>query len=191
MPSKRIVAFPNYITGPAAARPSAEGLPNNVIYASDEGVLSRTFEGVWVSLADPAGSAASFRIHGWHDPIRRSSWADNFVAGSGGRYNLSPTGATTPCWLEWDLWLGAGTYRCLVQALRATTIGVSEVLVDGLTFGTWDGYAAGTTYVDYRLGTTRTLAEGLHTIRLAKTGTKNASATEYYVAMSELTLVKT
>lgn len=184
MVSKRKVAFPNYIVGPAAARPSAEGLPNNVIYASAEGYLSRVYEGAWVALGP---TLTEFTIHAWHEPAVRSAWPKVRFGVPGARYDAPPAGAT-PGYVEWSLKLPAGTYECLVQYYRATNAGIGEVRIDGNTFGTWDGYGSAAV-VDVALPTTRVVTEGLHTIRLAKTGTK-ASGTDYYVLMSQITLIK-
>lgn len=131
-----------------------------------------------------------FRIHGWHDPTRSSAWANNFSKVNFMSYNLSPLGTATG-YLEWDMWLPAGTYQCIIESLTSNNIGIGEVLVDGNSFGTYDPYGATANQRhDHRLATTQVLTAGLHTIRLYKTGTKNASSSQYYIAMTQITLVR-
>lgn len=131
------------------------------------------------------------KIHSWHPPRTRSAWTANVIAGNFYRADFSPAG-TTPGYLEWVMWLPTGTYQCLVQALQHSSYGIGSVSIDGNTFGNYDLYLAGggIQLVDYWLATSRAVTAGLHTIRLTKSGTKSASATDYYVNMHEITLVR-
>lgn len=134
----------------------------------------------------------------WRDPTTRVNWpsAPGALAVAGAEaevYDLSPSGSLTPCYLEWTLFLRAGVWALTVAYLQSTLYGISQVWIDGTSLGTFDAYTAGANNMGlfYAAPPGVVLGEGTHTVRLGKTGTKNASSTDYYSGPVNITLRRT
>lgn len=75
-------------------------------------------------------------------------------------------------------------FRAIVKGEKHLTHGISNVTVDGVSAGTIDQYAAtsvGNPSYNQTLFDTGVLTEGVHTIRITASGTKNVSSTGYYL----------
>lgn len=92
-------------------------------------------------------------------------------------------------YLEWNVYVPAGTY--LLKVLRPTNsnYGILSLKVDGSAVDSLDQYTAGPTVNGIWTSTTFVLTEGLHTIRLQK-NSKHASASAYYCWLQHVQLIK-
>ena len=93
-------------------------------------------------------------------------------------------------YMEWDVLVDAGTYRIDLFIITATDRAIHDVLIDGSSIGTTDGYSAGTVRNVVASFTGVALAAGHHTVRVAANG-KNASSTDYFISPQSLTLTRT
>lgn len=95
-------------------------------------------------------------------------------------------------YIEWYVNLAAGTYTFTTIYATSTTFAILAFTLDGVSMGaTVDGYAASLTLnnVAQRTGVTVS-TDGLHTLRMTATG-KNASSTDYVMAMQSFNFVRT
>lgn len=92
----------------------------------------------------------------------------------------------------WDLILAAGTWRLDGLFLKNNNYAIATVLLDGVSVGTFDGYAASSSYNNVVAITGITVAlSGKHRISL-KAATRNASnTTGWYIALSALSMRRT
>lgn len=130
----------------------------------------------------------------YREPSRRINWPSaigGLVANNSEAvfYDLTPLGAGVPCALEWDVMLRAGVWSAVLTYLQSTQYGISQLWLDGQSLGTYDAYTAGANNSGiFYSGVNIPIAEGQHTVRLGKTGTKNASSTDYYTGFYSITL---
>lgn len=118
-------------------------------------------------------------------------WVSSIVASSTAYYNISTTG-TTPGWIEYDMWLPAGTYTPYLYWMMATNSGIAELLVDGVSIGaTFDGYSA-TAGWGYGVVESKVTfpIDGWHKVRIRKTGTKRAASSNYQVNFASVLFAK-
>lgn len=134
----------------------------------------------------------------WRDPTTRVNWpsAPGGLGLAGAEsivYDLSPSGSLTPCYLEWSLFLRAGVWALTVAYLQSNLYGISQLWIDGTSLGTYDAYTAGANNMGlfYAQPPGVALGEGMHTVRLGKTGTKNAAGADYYCGLVNITLRRT
>lgn len=129
----------------------------------------------------------------WRDPTTRLNWPGTVGASSvanaeGEVYDLSPGGNTVlPCYLEWTVPLRAGQWAADVFGITGNNYGIAQVWFDGISLGTLDFYTAAAGSFIYGLVAVP-VGDGPHTVRIGKTGTKNASSIEYYCAPTTITL---
>lgn len=129
----------------------------------------------------------------WRDPTTRMNWPGTVGASSVSNaeaevYDLCPGGNTVlPCYLEWTVPLRAGQWATEVFGITGPNYGIAQVFLDGITLGTIDYYTAVATSLMTGLVAVP-VGDGPHTVRIAKTGTKNASSTEYFCAPTTITL---
>lgn len=131
------------------------------------------------------------------EPTTRINWpVGNILTGSGQLSNAEPMlweysspGAAVSA-EEWVVPLAAGTWTITFLCPLGSNYGISVITLDGMTLLTQDQYTAGAlnSGAVIVLTTGVSVAEGLHTLRLAKTGTKNASSTEYFCGIASITL---
>lgn len=155
------------------------------------------------TATDPKLDIASPVVVGpmYREPTTRTNWPQNLIAGTGGTTGAEPTLAdltgagntVLPCSLEWVVPLRAGTWGHLARFWQSTLYGISEVFLDGISMGTFDGYNAATQTSISNIAVSKliTVAEGNHTLKVAKTGTKNASGSDYYCGIIDITLRRT
>lgn len=93
-------------------------------------------------------------------------------------------------YMEWEFLVDAGTYRLDALIQQGVDRGIFDFAVDGSSLGTVDGYAAATTRNVLASFTGATLAAGHHTVRVTANG-KNASSTDYVIALHTITLTRT
>lgn len=112
------------------------------------------------------------------------------VGGTGGTFfsyaNISNVNTN---YMEWDLWLKAGTYALEINGQSATDKAIATISLDGVTVMTSDFYAAGSQWSRRTQSGIVVANDGLHTLRLANP-TKNASSSGYAIFMATMTLVR-
>lgn len=82
-------------------------------------------------------------------------------------------------YIEWDIWLEAGTYKCALIYRRNTDAGIFHIQLDGVDKGTVDSYAAAFDNNNYtEVGSIAVASAGLKTFTL-KMASKNASSSNY------------
>lgn len=92
--------------------------------------------------------------------------------------------ATSNDYLQYSF-VGTGVNLYMVEN---TNHGICEVFIDGVSQGTVDTYASSVQY--HAKAFTRTdLVYGYHTVKVVVTGTKNASATNFYVELDYLEIL--
>lgn len=130
------------------------------------------------------------------EPTTRINWpVGNILTGSSLLSNAEPMlweysnpGAAISA-EEWVVPLATGTWTVTYLCPLGSNYGISVVTLDGMILLTADQYTAGANNSGAVVAITGvTVAEGLHTLRLAKTGTKNASSTEFYCGIASITL---
>lgn len=93
-------------------------------------------------------------------------------------------------YIYFDILLPAGTYTIKTNGYKGGNRGIREVLVDDVSKGTYDYYAAvdaGNTVSTYSIGS---LTAGVHRIKIKNTG-KNAASTGYYQDITEILIERT
>lgn len=94
----------------------------------------------------------------------------------GGSYNSD---ALSGSYLEWDIWLDAGTHKFASVASKAADSGIWDIQLNGVSKATIDMYASPATPNNYVEATGITVTtSGVYTFRLTST-TKNASSSAY------------
>ena len=98
---------------------------------------------------------------------------------------------TQNAYVEWDVWLDAGTWKYAHTALDYTDSGIYTVQLDGVTVGTIDGYNAVLTRNVYKEITGIAVATSkVYTLKILM-ATKNASSSNYGPRLSSIALIKT
>jgi len=118
-----------------------------------------------MALSQVEESAGGTTLYGGH-------WSSNSGAGASGSYVQSNT---TGDYLTYTF---TGSYFEL-HGFQASIAGIVDVYVDDVLQGSFDGYAPSN--VPQALLYSQSVAYGTHTIKAVVTGTKNASATDYYI----------
>lgn len=93
----------------------------------------------------------------------------------------------------WDAFfnLAAGTYTFTVLYRANTTHGILELLLDGVSLGTIDTYNGSATNNNVSsISSVSVAADGNYTLRMKVNG-KNASATDYLLAVQSVTATRT
>lgn len=94
-------------------------------------------------------------------------------------------------YLEWDIWLDAGTYKFAGFGSQTTDAGIWSLLLNGVSKATIDMYAAAATANVYVEATAIAIAAaGVYTFRLTST-TKNASSTAFTMYPYSLAWIRT
>lgn len=121
----------------------------------------------------------------WHNDAPAVSWssASGTPALSHATSNLLHSRVAAHAaqndWIEYEVWLAAGTYSMTMIATTDADHGILTIAVNGSTVGTQDHYSASTSTTAKVTTTGMTVSTtGKHTIRLT-TATKNASSTGY------------
>lgn len=122
------------------------------------------------------------------------TWTPNATFGAGfpnGGAGLNNGG--TPAQndaVAWKLPLSAGTYTIAISVRESTNTGIITVLIDGVSVGTLDTFAASPAEARLSLAGVNIPTSGVHEIRLLM-ATKNASSTGYAVTMFEVGITRT
>jgi len=77
----------------------------------------------------------------------------------------------------------AGTWSCGIIYLKFSYCGILDLLIDGVSVGTSDAYAAVVTWTQRLIFTGLVITEGIHTVSIKVTG-KNVSSTGYVLDLS-------
>lgn len=97
--------------------------------------------------------------------------------------------ANTGDTMNWQMWHQPGSYVLDLAGYQAPAFGIGQLLLDGVSLGTFDQYnavdAIGTVYqpnmASYSIG-----SAGLHTLTVRVTGTKNPSASAFNIGVQGL-----
>lgn len=169
----------------------------DVVWCADGGPSQRFILGVtrlssvyrWMS---PRGAQQHY-INGRSDFLNNhTNWPTNiFSSGttpSNSFYNLSSAGATS-AELRYTLWLNRGTYRFVGVFLKGPNIGTVRVEVGTAVLSTVDMYNAAYSWAVYQTNQDINIDQpGYYTIKIVKTGLKNAAASDYYCGFQDATL---
>lgn len=93
-------------------------------------------------------------------------------------------------WMEWSVNLAEGVYKLSIIYSKWASYAILDILIDGVSVGTFDLYAAATAHNNVGSITGIVLSEGNHTLRIAANG-KNPSSTDYYITPQSITLTRT
>ena len=90
-----------------------------------------------------------------------------------------------------DLWLDSGTWKVALTYETAATYGIDTIQFNGVTQGTVDFYSAGVTHNLYAEVTGLSVATAKIVTLKHLVATKNASSSNYRLAISSIALIKT
>lgn len=94
-------------------------------------------------------------------------------------------------WIEWSVWLPAGTFDLGIVAFLGTNYGIVDFTLDGSPIGTVDFYdPVGASNALKTLSGISVGATGLHTLRLTCTS-KNASSSNKFIGLNWMQFVRT
>lgn len=96
---------------------------------------------------------------------------------------------TQNAYVEWSVYLSAGTYRLTVIYERGSNRGIQTWAIDGTSVATIDGYGPQTQNVVSQTSGI-VLTAGNHLVRVT-TATKNASSTGYFCTLQHISLLRT
>lgn len=114
--------------------------------------------------------------------------AQDSTALSGGFAYVEPNAVNSE--FTSDAWFATGTYKVAVLFRSGTNYGIDSIQLDGVTKGTIDFYAAGTTNNNYSEVTSIALTAGLKVIKHLA-ASKNASSTGYYIVTHTQAWIRT
>ncbi len=89
-----------------------------------------------------------------------------------------------------SLTLNAGTYKIIICCIKSGDGGIAEILLGTTSLGTFDNYAASTTYNAVGVLTYSPTARVTGNLRLKVTG-KNASSADYIIRVSRIEIIRT
>lgn len=142
----------------------------------------------------PVASSAIYPRHVPVDifaPASHINWDTNVQASVIHGGYKETTNTLVGNWIEWELVLGAGTWRVDLMHRQRVLNGIYTVMFDGVSKGTIDGYAAANTpNVRSNLTGIAVAATALVTVRL-EILTKNGAATGFGGQIQSLTLRRT
>lgn len=124
----------------------------------------------------------------YREPSYRSGWVATDIGATVASstepvvYEYSLAGATPLSYQEWVLPLQAGLWSLVVNYTMGTNYGISQLWMDGMSLGTFEEYSA-TLNSNATYCPSIQLAEGLHTVKYGKTGTKNAASINYFAGL--------
>lgn len=93
-------------------------------------------------------------------------------------------------YVEWDIWLDAGTYKFAMLFVKTTDGGIAHVKLDGTDKGTIDTYAAAEAKNSYAEVTGIAVTAGLKAFRLSM-DSKNASGTAHHFRLQSAAWIRT
>lgn len=146
--------------------------------------------GTWVSASGTSGAPRTAFITAIQTPVAQTTWNTLTTNNSSfifGVLNLSGGSGSS---IEWDVLLDAGTYTFDVFGYKNTDAGIIDVLVDGVSVGTVDQYAASGATAKQTVASVVIAAAGVKRIKLSVT-TKNASSSAYLARISALGFTRT
>lgn len=117
-----------------------------------------------------------------HQPVQTGT---GFMGG----YNQSPGGALVKE-LTFRVAMAAGTWSLYAYFQKGPNLGEFTVEVDGVESAVVDAYAVGYVASTATVGPFTIAESGVKTVTVRQKGTKNASASEYYILWSALTGAK-
>jgi hypothetical protein len=129
----------------------------------------------------------------WHSSSSSGTWGASLDASQlyYGFWVNGTTGATGES-VSYKLYMGIGTYTCMLLSAKGPKAAIITVLIDNTSVGTIDAYAAGLTYNQLlSAGGITITTPGLKTLSLSA-ATRNASnTTGWLIYLDGITLFRT
>lgn len=92
--------------------------------------------------------------------------------------------------VAWDVWLDSGTYKVAYVYQSASNYGIATFLLNGVSVGTIDQYAAAGAFNNYSEITAIAVAAGLKTLTV-RAASRHASSTGYFLPMNSIAIIRT
>lgn len=166
---------------------------NVTVYAKANGLLySKDDAGVETLVSSGAGSG----VEPWHipidvfSPLGQTNWTTlNYNSTEINSADIYSSGAQNDE-IYWDIGASGGTWTIVLWYVKSANQGIYTVSIDGVSVGTIDGYAAGTTYNNKSSITGVSITAGQRRLKL-QMATKNGSSSGYFGEINNLTLNRT
>lgn len=152
----------------------------NVInpYGFDSSILPYRVDIIGWSAADSVSGMTFTRVQ------------NNAELGGGVASQASAADSDNNDYMQWNFLVESGTYRLDLIHTKWASYAIFDILIDGVSVGTVDGYNASILHNVVTSITGIVLTAGHHTVRIAANG-KNASSTNYTITTQSVTLTRT